>query len=112
MAVALYNQSLGTANPTIASKSVFSTISQEQYTAIIIEFLACRLALLSNQISELLQDEDLVLPGSARMAMSLARQGKETSSAGTSTSTATNFPQTTILFVSMPAATGTKVARQ
>ena len=72
--VALYNKSLGDASPTAGSTNPFETITPEQYAAAIIGFLTYRLPLVVGQIKDALTDEtssdnDLVLPGSAGIAI-------------------------------------------
>jgi len=86
--VALYNKSLGDASPTAGSTNPFETITPEQYAAAVIGFLTYRIPLLVGQIKDALTDdssrnEDLVLPGSAGMALKVLTQkkGAETSNA-------------------------------
>jgi len=75
--VSLYNFSLGEANPLAGKVNLFSTVTADQYGAIIIGFLTYRVPLLSIQISEQFKDEEMNLPGSAGIAMKLTKKEKE-----------------------------------
>ena len=78
MGVAIYNKFLlGDASPVVSATNIFTTVSPEQFGAIVIGFLTYRLPFFANQISDLLKDGDGILPGSAGMAMSLAKQDEE-----------------------------------
>jgi guanylate kinase len=75
--VALYNQSLGDANP-VLGKGTFDYITAEQFGAAILGFLTYRLPLFAMQILDAYKEEDgeLILPGSAGIAMKLAKEEK------------------------------------
>jgi len=75
VAVALYNKSLGDANPMASSTNIFSLVTPEQYAAAVLGFLTYRIPLFGGQIAEFLKDGDneLNLPGSAGIAMKLVK---------------------------------------
>jgi hypothetical protein len=64
IAVAIYNKSLGDANPAMGS-NILSTVTPEQFAAIVIGFLTYRLPLFGNQIADLLKDGDILITGTA-----------------------------------------------
>jgi guanylate kinase len=74
--VAVYNKSLGADNPAMGS-NMLSTVTSEQFAAIVIGFLTYRIPLFGNQIADLLKDGDILITGSAGMAMQLAKQDVE-----------------------------------
>jgi guanylate kinase len=102
--VALYNKSLGDANP-IDSTSPFETITSEQYAAVVIGFLTYRIPLFLDRISDFLgvdgDEGEMVLPGSAGMALKLAQNKEESRNVIDSTD-----GLTPILLVSGPQAAG------
>lgn len=75
VAIALFNKSLGDANPMADSKNIFALVTPEQYGAAVLGFLTYRVPLFGGQIAEFLKDgkDELVLPGSAGIAMKLAK---------------------------------------
>jgi guanylate kinase len=75
VAIALFNKSLGDANPMADSKNIFALVTPEQYGAAVLGFLTYRIPLFGGQIAEFLKDgkDELVLPGSAGIAMKLAK---------------------------------------
>lgn len=101
--VALYNQSLGDANP-VPSGNTFDTITTEQFAAAVIGFLTYRIPLFAGRIKDFigtLDDEDILVPGSIGVAM---KMGEDTSEEkGALTSAEDLIP---VLLVSGPAATG------
>lgn len=113
--VALYNKSLGDANPTALSNNPFETITPEQYAAAVIGFLTYRIPLIVGQIKNALTDgsnsdsdnDELTLPGSAGLALkALTKKDSSTTSA----LDATTIP---VLLVSGPQAAGrTLLVRQ
>jgi guanylate kinase len=104
VAVALYNKSLGDANP-IASTSPFETITPEQYAAVVIGFLTYRIPLFLDRINDFLgvdgNEDEMNLPGSAGVAFKLAQNKEESRNAVDSTD-----GLTPILLVSGPQAAG------
>ena len=78
VSVALYNKLiLGDASPVSASNNIFTTMSPEQFGAIVIGFLTYRLPLFANQITDLLKEGQGILPGSVGMAINLAKQQQQ-----------------------------------
>jgi guanylate kinase len=73
--IALYNKSLGDANP-VQTDNPFDTVTKEQFAAAVIGFLTYRIPLFLTQLAEGLKDTqgDLVVPGSAGVAMKLVQQ--------------------------------------
>jgi hypothetical protein len=110
--VALYNQSLGDANPVGTNAGLLTRITPTQFAAATLGFLTYRIPLLITQIKDALQDSDSkssssdssFLPGSAGVALQLVQDA--TSSAPASTSSATEAALTTVLLISGPQATG------
>jgi len=102
--VALYNKSLGDASPTAGSTNPFETITPEQYAAAVIGFLTYRLPLVAGQIKDALKDEssddNLVLPGSAGLAIKALTQKQ---GSGTKSDLDSMTP---VLLVSGPRAAG------
>lgn len=103
--VALYNKSLGDANPIASSNpSPFQTITTEQFAAVVIGFLTYRIPLFLDRIADFLgtdSEGDMVLPGSAGVAMKLAQNKEESRSVILSAGVLTP-----ILLVSGPPAAG------
>jgi guanylate kinase len=115
--VAIYNQSRGDMNPFKDSANMMETVTAEQFGAAILGFLTYRLPLFLGQIQEAFKqdgdsdgdDNSVVLPGSAGIAMQLAKGGSTTSSeeATPKSETATIAPELIpVLLVSGPQATG------
>lgn len=107
--VALYNQSRGADNPVLDNNSIFTSVTAEQFGAVILGFLTYRIPLFLTQIQEAFaKDENgnVVLPGSVGMAMQLASKPstQQTTASSSSVSATSNLP--TILLVSGPQATG------
>lgn len=72
--VALYNQSLGEANPLKDATNPFDRVTAEQFGAAVLGFLTYRIPLFLGQLQEALRGEDTaVLPGSAGMVYQLAQ---------------------------------------
>ena len=83
--VAIYNKLiLGDTRPVSSSNNILTTVSPEQFGAIILGFLTYRLPLFANQISDLLKEGTGVLPGSVGVAMSLVKQDAKDKNAVTS----------------------------
>ena len=104
--VALYNKSLGDANPMAGSTNPFETITPEQFGAAILGLLTYRIPLFLGQIQDFLgsgSEEELTLPGSVGVAMKMAQEGASTGSVQTLSDTDALTP---ILVVSGPQATG------
>ena len=101
--IALYNQSLGEANP-LYGKGTFDYVTPDQFAAAVLGFLTYRLPLFGIQIQDSMKDSsgEIVLPGSAGVALQLAKQEETTNEARS----ATSAPLTTIFLVSGPQATG------
>jgi guanylate kinase len=99
--VALYNKSLGDLSP-VKGGNIFSTVSPEQFAAATIGLLTYRVPLFANQIADLLKEGDVVLPGSAGVAFSLAKSEAEDETPTTSAATELK----TVLLVSGPQAAG------
>lgn len=102
--VALYNQSRGDANP-LQGQGMFDTVTAEQFGAAILGFLTYRIPLFVTQIVGAMQQEggDVTLPGSAGVAMQLAK-GSSEETASALADIAEDL--TTVLLVSGPQATG------
>jgi guanylate kinase len=109
--VALYNQSLGDANPASGDK-LFSWITSQQFAAGAFGFLTYRLPLFVVQIQAAFQTDDdngegtggVTLPGSAGIALQMLTEDTATNFADTAASATADLP--TILLVSGPQATG------
>ena len=109
--VALYNKLiLGDASPVSASNNMFTTISPEQFGAIVIGFLTYRVPLFANQISDLWKEGQGILPGSVGMAMNLAKQQQtvddKKGATASATASAGGGDLKTVLVVSGPQAAG------
>lgn len=102
--IALYNRSLGDMNPA-SQDSIFSSVTTEQFAAVIIGFLTYRLPLFALQISEAFRDRNdedgMEMPGSAGVALKLMKRSKESKQSPISVTT--SYP---ILLVSGPLAAG------
>ena len=100
--IAVYNMSLGEANP-VRGKGLFDYITSEQYGAAVLGFLTYRVPLFGLQLMDALKDEEgeLVLPGSAGVAMQLAKGDGEGAS-----KVVDEDSLMTVLLVSGPQATG------
>ena len=107
--VALYNKSLGDANPVIDNTNPLDTVTPEQFASAVIGFLTYRIPLFVGQAQDALKelqsegdgDGGVSLPGSAGMAMKLAsgRSGGDEDSITADT-------LVPVLLVSGPQATG------
>lgn len=108
--IALYNASLGDANP-VRDRGLFDYITAEQYGAAILGFLTYRVPLFLLQIRNAFRDEEtgqVVLPGSAGVAMKMINDSKTESGSSVvveRTSLVTDSLKT-VLLVSGPQATG------
>jgi guanylate kinase len=101
--VALYNKSLGDANPVQSdSPFIFSSITPEQFGSAILGFLTYRAPLFFSQIQDAFKDDggNVVVPGSVGIAMQLAKDTEEAQGI------AALETLTPILLVSGPQATG------
>jgi guanylate kinase len=105
--VALYNQSLGDANP--AGGSMFSSVTSRQFAAAILGFLTYRLPLFGIQLQGAFSGDDddnnkegLTLPGSAGIALQMVTQDSPV--AEITTAVTADLP--TVLLISGPQATG------
>ncbi|KAI2500196.1 guanylate kinase-like protein [Fragilaria crotonensis] len=104
VSVALYNKLiLGDASPVSSSNNIFTTMSPEQFGAIVIGFLTYRLPLFANQITDLLKEGQGILPGSVGIAINLAKQQNVDDRLAT---TAGMGDLKTVLVVSGPQAAG------
>jgi hypothetical protein len=73
--VAIYNKVIfGDTSPVSSSSNILTTVSPEQFGAIVLGFLTYRLPLFANQISDLLKEGTGILPGSVGVAMNLVKQ--------------------------------------
>jgi guanylate kinase len=101
--VALYNKSLGDANPVLQTDNPFGSITPEQFGAAIAGFLTYRAPLFFSQIQDAFQDDggNVVVPGSVGIAMQLAKETEEAQGIA-----ALEKTLTPILLVSGPQATG------
>lgn len=116
--VALYDYSLGDASPLPTDHSIFDTVTKEQFVAAALGFVTYRIPLFVIQVQEAFRSsesgDDMILPGSAGIALQLAKKSKEEASKSSSstadaakTATATTKDGlSTILLVSGPQATG------
>ena len=113
--VALYNKSRGDANPVPSTDNPFESVTTEQFAAAILGFLTYRIPLFFSQIQDAFKDEagNMVLPGSAGMAMQLAKTNDDEDSSSRSSSSSTGGmvggvldSLTPVLLVSGPQATG------
>jgi guanylate kinase len=109
--VALYNQSRGDMNPLQGDAGgMFDTVTAEQFGAAVLGFLTYRVPLFLGQIQEGLKGEgaDAILPGSAGVAMQLAKGNssaeKEEDAASRNSAVAPDLIP--VLLVSGPQATG------
>ena len=105
VAVALYNKSLGDANP-VQGDNPFDTITPEQYGAAILGFLTYRIPLFLTQLLDAFKDEsgNIALPGSAGVAMQMAQQTDGSPDGGAGS--LSDAELTPVLVVSGPQATG------
>ena len=120
--VSLYNWSQGEANPVLSTtdggSTLFQLVTPRQFAAAIIGFLTYRLPLFAIQMESAFQGDSIndndssqqdgvVLPGSAGMALQLTnamqQQQQQQSSKGEGTTTST---RTTVFLISGPQATG------
>lgn len=101
--IAFYNRSLGDSNP-VLGQGPFATVTAEQFAAAVLGFLTYRVPLFLIQIADAFKDTEsgeLVLPGSAGVAMQLAKtDSREKNVLADESSIATIF------LVSGPQATG------
>jgi hypothetical protein len=101
--VAIYNKViLGDTSPVSSSSNILTTVSPEQFGAIVLGFLTYRLPLFANQISDLLKEGTGVLPGSVGVAMNLVKQSASEKNSVTSAI----GDLKTVLVVSGPQAAG------
>jgi guanylate kinase len=110
VAIGWYNTNLGDANP-VNGKGLLDFVTPEQFAAAVLGFLTYRIPLFLTQIQDALKDAGganegaVVLPGSAGIAMQLAREAKA-SDADTAKTSLANDDLATVLLVSGPQATG------
>jgi len=105
--VALYDYSLGDASPLPTDHSIFGTVTKEQFVAAALGFVTYRVPLFVIQVQEAFRSEsgdDMILPGSAGIAMQLAKQDKEETAKSASATAEDGL--STVLLVSGPQATG------
>ena len=108
LGVALYNQSLGDANPVGTSGNLLQYVTAEQFAAAVVGFLTYRLPLFVVQIQSAFENDGNVgvnLPGSAGMALQMVKQDSPIAST-MSTTTSSLRNMATVLLVSGPQATG------
>jgi len=104
--VALYDQSLGDANP-VKGKGLFDYITAEQYAAAVLGFLTYRVPLFLLQILDSLKDDEsgeFAIPGSTGIAIKLAKGEDKGLESTSSIFKDDSLP--TILLVSGPQASG------
>lgn len=103
--IAFYNKSRGDANP-VLDQGMFATVTAEQFGAAILGFLTYRIPLFLTQIQDAFKNEEgeLVLPGSAGIAMQLAKSNDASTSMDSNALNAESLA--TVLLVSGPQATG------
>uniref|UniRef100_A0A7S3KXT1 Guanylate kinase-like domain-containing protein n=1 Tax=Amphora coffeiformis TaxID=265554 RepID=A0A7S3KXT1_9STRA len=106
--VALYNQSLGDANPVGTSGNLLQYVTAEQFAAAVVGFLTYRLPLFVVQIQSAFETDGnagVALPGSAGIALQMVTQDSPVATpVSTGTSSLQDMP--TVLLVSGPQATG------
>ena len=104
--VALYNQSLGDANPLVDATNPMDRVTAEQFGAAVLGFLTYRIPLFLGQIQDALKGEtaSTILPGSAGIALQLAAKGKSADVPTVSATIPNDFIP--VLLVSGPQATG------
>jgi hypothetical protein len=100
--VAFYNKSRGDENP-VLGQGPFDTVTAEQFASAILGFLTYRIPLFFTQIQDAFKDDqgDMILPGSAGVAIQLAKKESEKEIAAL-----TADSLVTVLLVSGPQATG------
>jgi hypothetical protein len=104
--VALYNQSLGESNPLAGATNPMDRVTPEQFAAAVLGFLTYRIPLFVGQVQEAFKSdtkggEGAILPGSAGIALQLAKG--EVTDSPTATSVDTLIP---VLLISGPQSTG------
>jgi hypothetical protein len=111
--VALYNKSMGDANPLALSDSPFESITKEQFGAAVLGFLTYRVPLFLGQIQEALQDgsgddgdDNTLLPGSAGVALKLAQGAVSTKATAAESAADLSTSLIPVLLISGPQATG------
>jgi len=110
--VALYNQNLGDkANPILLAnnnENPFGRVTTEQFAAAVLGFLTYRIPLFAGQLQEALKSEsgDTVLPGSAGVAIQLAKAAKAQAQAEKDAAAVAVADLIPVLLVSGPQATG------
>ena len=104
--IAVQNASLGSASPVPAD--TFALVSKQQFAASMLGFLTYRIPLFISQLGPVVSDTaGLTLPGSAGMAMELAKKAKNKNSVGTGASNSIlGEDLITVLLVSGPKGTG------
>ena len=110
LGVALYNQSLGDANPVGNSGNFLDTVTAQQFAAAVVGFLTYRLPLFVVQIQAAFEgDSDqgsgMTLPGSAGIALQMVSQDSPVGDVVDST-TASLETLPTVFLISGPQATG------
>jgi hypothetical protein len=100
--VAFYNKSLGDENP-VLGQGPFDTVTTEQFASAILGFLTYRIPLFFTQIQDAFKDDqgEMILPGSAGVAIQLAKKDSEKENAAL-----TSDSLVPVLLVSGPQATG------
>lgn len=110
LGVALYNQSLGDANPVGTSGNLLDTVTARQFAAAVVGFLTYRLPLFVVQIQAAFESPDgdtisgVTLPGSAGLALQMVAQDSPVDTPTTATASLESLP--TVLLISGPQATG------
>ena len=108
--VAIQNLIAGDASPVVANGNtlnVFRTVSPEQFGAAMLGFLTYRVPLFLSQLTPLVSDSaGLLLPGSAGMAMQLAKEAKSAKQQIGKKRSILDSDLTTILVVSGPQGAG------
>jgi hypothetical protein len=103
--VALYNQSLGEANPLAGASNPMDRVTAEQFGAAVLGFLTYRIPLFLGQVQDALKDENTsaILPGSAGIALQMAKGQSATASTVAGITKDALIP---VLLISGPQATG------
>lgn len=111
LGVAVYNASLGDANPVGSSGNFLGTVTAQQFAAAVVGFLTYRLPLFAVQIQAAFESSDgeqsgggVTLPGSAGLALQMVAQDSPVDTPTSAVASLETLP--TVLLISGPQATG------
>ena len=100
-------QNIASGGTEVSMENVFNSVTKEQFGAAMLGFLTYRLPLFGSQLAPLVgESAGLVLPGSAGIALQMAKDAKQSSTSGKSSKNIFGKDLTTLFVISGPSGTG------